>query len=47
MQEPIDQAYQLSAATLVVLSGPDPGESARPQATQALIDSLKHAWALL
>ncbi len=37
----IDQAYQLSAAILVVLSGPDPGESARPQATEAFIDSLK------
>jgi len=37
----IDQAYELGAAILVVFSGPDPGESARPQAAEALTDSLK------
>jgi len=37
----IDEAYELGASLLVVLSGADPGESDRPKATEALIDSLK------
>ena len=37
----IDQAYELGAALMAVLSGPDPGEADRPKATQGLIDSLK------
>jgi len=37
----IDEAYELGAAILVVLSGPDPDESERSQAVEALIDSLK------
>lgn len=40
-KELIDQAYDLGAALMAVLSGPDPGEKDRPQATEALIDSLK------
>lgn len=37
----IDQAYELGASILALMSGPDPGESSRPQATEALVDSLK------
>ena len=37
----IDQAYELGAVMMAVLSGPDPGEADRPKATEALIDSLK------
>jgi sugar phosphate isomerase/epimerase len=37
----IDEAYELGAAILVVVSGPDPGESARPKATEALVGSLE------
>ncbi len=35
------QATQLGASIFVVASGADPGEAQRPQATEALIDSLK------
>jgi sugar phosphate isomerase/epimerase len=38
----VDQAYELGAALMAVLSGPDPGEADRPKATEALIDSLQH-----
>ncbi len=38
----IDQAYELGAALMAVLSGPDPGEADRPKATEALVDSLQH-----
>jgi sugar phosphate isomerase/epimerase len=41
-RELIDQAYDLGAALMAVLSGPDPGEADRPKATEALIDSLQH-----
>lgn len=37
----MDQAYELGASIFVVMSGADPGESARGEATEALIDSLK------
>ncbi len=37
----VDQAYELGASILALVSGPDPGESSRPQATEALVDSLK------
>jgi len=37
----IDQAYELGAAIMAVLSGPDPGEGGRKKATAALVDSLK------
>ena len=37
----IDQAYELGASILAVMSGPDPGEDDRERATQVLIDSLK------
>ena len=37
----IDQAYELGASIMAVLSGPDPGEADRPRATEALVDSLK------
>jgi sugar phosphate isomerase/epimerase len=37
----IDQAYELGAALMMVMSGPDPGEAARPRAVEALTDSLK------
>jgi sugar phosphate isomerase/epimerase len=37
----IDQAYELGAAIMAVMSGPDPGEAARPKATDALVESLK------
>jgi len=37
----VDEAYELGASILVVVSGPDPGESSRPRATEALTDSLK------
>jgi sugar phosphate isomerase/epimerase len=37
----IDHAYELGAAMLVVLSGPDPGAADRRAATEALVDSLK------
>jgi sugar phosphate isomerase/epimerase len=37
----IDQAYELGASILALVSGPDPGESSRPQAAEALVDSLK------
>jgi sugar phosphate isomerase/epimerase len=37
----VDQAYELGAALMVVMSGPDPGEAARPRAVEALTDSLK------
>jgi sugar phosphate isomerase/epimerase len=40
-KELIDQAYELGATILAVVSGPDPGESERPKATEALIASLK------
>jgi sugar phosphate isomerase/epimerase len=41
-KELIDQAYELGAAMMAVLSGPDPGEQRRAAATEALVDSLKH-----
>jgi sugar phosphate isomerase/epimerase len=37
----IDEAYELGAAILAVESGPDPGESDRAKATEALADSLR------
>jgi sugar phosphate isomerase/epimerase len=37
----IDQAYELGAVILVLLSGPDPGPADRHEATNALIGSLK------
>lgn len=37
----IDQAYELGADILAVLSGPDPGKEKRAQATELLVDSLK------
>jgi sugar phosphate isomerase/epimerase len=37
----IDEAYELAAALMVVMSGPDPGEADRPKATESLIGSLK------
>jgi sugar phosphate isomerase/epimerase len=40
-RELIDQAYELGASLMAVLSGPDPGEADRPRATEALTDSLQ------
>ncbi len=37
----IDEAYELGASIMAVVSGPDPGEAARDQATEALVNSLK------
>ncbi len=37
----IDEAYELGASIFVVVSGRDPGPSARPQATEALTGSLR------
>jgi sugar phosphate isomerase/epimerase len=37
----VDQAYELGAAMMGLVSGPDPGEAERPRATELLIDSLK------
>lgn len=37
----VDQAYELGAAIMGVVSGPDPGEGERPRAMELLIDSLK------
>lgn len=37
----VDQAYELGASIMGVVSGPDPGEAERPRATELLIDSLK------
>ena len=41
-KELVDQAYELGATLMAVLSGPDPGEADRPKATETLIDSLQH-----
>jgi sugar phosphate isomerase/epimerase len=40
-KESADQAYELGACMLAVLSGPDPGEAKRARATELLVDSLK------
>jgi sugar phosphate isomerase/epimerase len=37
----IDQAYELGARIMMVMSGPDTGEPLRPEARERLIDSLK------
>lgn len=36
----IDQAYELGAALMAILSGPDPGEADRSKATELLVESL-------
>ncbi|HUT33817.1 MAG TPA: TIM barrel protein [Planctomycetota bacterium] len=41
VQQAIDQAAELGAVGLAVLSGPDPGEAGRKVATDRLVDSLK------
>jgi sugar phosphate isomerase/epimerase len=41
----IDEAYDLGAERVSVLSGPDPGPSKRSKATRALVDSLKEVCA--
>ncbi len=41
VQQAIDQARELGAEGLAVLSGPDPGEASRKAATDRLVDSLK------
>jgi sugar phosphate isomerase/epimerase len=41
----IDEAHDLGAERMSVLSGPDPGPSKRNQATRALVDSLKEVCA--
>ena len=41
----VDQAYQLGAAMLVVLSGPDPGEAKRAAGRELLVDSLNQVCA--
>ncbi|MBM4041819.1 MAG: sugar phosphate isomerase/epimerase [Planctomycetes bacterium] len=41
VQRAIDQALELRAVGLAVLSGPDPGETGRKAATDRLVDSLK------
>ncbi len=41
VQQAIDQAAELGAEGLAVLSGPDPGEAGRAAATGRLVDSLK------
>jgi sugar phosphate isomerase/epimerase len=40
-RELIDQAYELGARILMVMSGPDPGERERPLARETFVDSLK------
>ena len=37
----VDQAYEMGARIMAVLSGPDPGEGARERETELLVDSLK------
>jgi sugar phosphate isomerase/epimerase len=37
----VDQAYELGARILAVLSGPDPGKSGRSRGVKLLVDSLK------
>jgi sugar phosphate isomerase/epimerase len=37
----IDQAYELGARIMMVMSGPDPGEAERTAARERLVDSLK------
>jgi len=37
----VDQAYELGADILAVMSGPDPGEAGREKAMELLVDSLK------
>ena len=37
----IDQAYELGARIMMVMSGPDPGEEQRAEARERLVDSLK------
>jgi sugar phosphate isomerase/epimerase len=37
----IDQAYELGARIMMVMSGPDPGEASRAAARERLVDSLK------
>jgi len=37
----VDEAYELGASIMAVLSGPDPGEADRGSATEGLVDSLK------
>lgn len=40
-KQSVDQAYELGADIIALLSGPDPGEKERAQATELLVDSLK------
>src|SRR5262245_23715048 len=40
-QDLIDQAYELGARIMMVMSGPDPGEPDRDAARERLVDSLK------
>lgn len=40
-RQQIDQAYELGARIMTVMSGPDPGEAHRAAARERLIDSLK------
>src|SRR5207248_11280898 len=40
-KEQIDQAYELGARIMMVMSGPDPGEEQRTEARERLIDSLR------
>ncbi len=44
-KELVDQAYELGATLMAVLSGPDPGEADRAKASEALVDSLQHVCA--
>jgi sugar phosphate isomerase/epimerase len=41
VKQAVDQAVELGAVGLAVLSGPDPGEAGRKAATDRLVDSLK------
>lgn len=40
-KDSVNQAYELGADILAILSGPDPGADSRAQATELLVDSLK------
>ena len=44
-RDSVNQAYELGARILVVLSGPDPGQAQRPAASAALVDSLQQVCA--
>jgi len=45
VREGIDEAYDLGAVRVSLISGPDPGEATRGKAMDALVDSIEKAYA--